>query len=92
MKRLDHQQHGNEEQQEAGGKLSPQERLRKMVAYWMHHNEEHARSYRDWASQARAMGLAEAGLILERLADGAVLPNRDLEKVLHLMRAPSPSH
>ena len=82
-----HHRHEDEPQQETGGQLSPRDRLRKMVAFWMHHHEEHGRSYREWANRARDMGLEKAALILKKLAAEAVLPNQDLEKVLLLLKA-----
>lgn len=87
-----HHPHETLTQEAAGKKLSPQGKLRKMVEYWMHHNEEHARSYRDWANRARELGQPEVGQLLERLAGEAVLPNHDLEQVLQLLKGQPASH
>jgi hypothetical protein len=40
----------------------------------------------------RDMGLDEIGLILERLAGEAVLPNQDVKQVLMLLKAQPASH
>jgi len=82
-----HHPHESERREEAEGKPSMQDKLVKMVEFWMHHNEEHARSYRDWAGRARQMGLDEVGDILEALAGDAMLPNRSLARVLSLLKA-----
>jgi hypothetical protein len=87
-----HDQQGSEQPEKPEGKLSMQDRLLKMVEFWLHHNEEHARSYRDWAAKARETGLEEIGLNLESLAGEAVLSNRKLEHLLRLLKAQPASH
>ena len=82
-----HHPHGSEPQEEPERKPSMQDKLVKMVEFWVHHNEEHAQSYRDWAGRAHKMGLEEVGDILETLAGDAILPNRSLERVLVLLKA-----
>ena len=78
-------------EEKSQGQLAMPDKLLKMVQFWVHHNEEHARSYRDWAGRAREMGLAEIGVILERLAGEALRPNEELEHVLLLLGAqPAP--
>lgn len=47
---------------------SEREKMVKMVSHWIHHNEEHAGSYREWARRARGAGLGEAALLLEEIA------------------------
>lgn len=82
-----HHPHGSEPREEPEGKPSMEDKLVKMVEFWVHHNEEHAQSYRDWAGRAHKMGLKEVGDILETLAGDAMLPNRSLERVLGLLKA-----
>jgi hypothetical protein len=83
---------GSEQQKGPEGKLSIQDKLFKMVEFWLHHNEEHARSYREWAGKAREIGLEEVGFILETLAREAVLSNHHLERLMHLLKARPASH
>jgi len=82
-----HHPHGSESREEPERKPSMQDKLVKMVEFWVHHNEEHAQSYMDWAGRAHKMGLEEVGDILETLAGDAMLPNRSLERVLGLLKA-----
>lgn len=82
-----HHPHGSEPREEPERKPSMQDKLVKMVEFWVHHNEEHAQSYMDWAGRAHKMGLEEVGDILETLAGDAMLPNRSLERVLGLLKA-----
>lgn len=62
--------------------LSEEQKLIKLIEYWIRHNEEHARSYREWADRARNMGHKEGGGLLENVAAGTVLQNETLKKVL----------
>jgi hypothetical protein len=78
--------HASEQQKEGEGKLCTPDQLLKIVEFWLHHNEEPARSYRDWAGRAREMGFDEVGHILEVLADEALLSNRNLERVSSLLK------
>ena len=79
--------HETEQERRAADDLSPRDKLEKMVEYWLHHNEEHVRSYRDWANRARALGEQEAGEILDQLAHEAVLANGALARLLRLLTA-----
>jgi hypothetical protein len=82
-----HHPHGSEPREELEGKPPMQHKLVKMVEFWVHHNEDHAQSYRDWAGRAHQLGLKEVGDILEALAGDAMRPNRSLARVLDLLKA-----
>ena len=46
--------------------MSFEEKTRKIMAHWQKHNSDHAKTYGDWADQARKNGMDEvAGLIRE---------------------------
>lgn len=85
-----HHLSAGEQQEQAEGMLSLPERFVKLVEFWLHHNEEHARSYRDWAGRARTMGFDEVGRILDALAGETLLSNRNLERALYLLRDSRP--
>jgi hypothetical protein len=76
----------SEQPGKVAGTLSMQEKLLKMVGFWRHHNQDHARSYRDWAGKVRAAGFEEVAVILETLAGETVLSNRDPEQLLRVMK------
>ncbi|MCE5333625.1 MAG: hypothetical protein LLG06_03455 [Desulfobacteraceae bacterium] len=65
--------------------LSDEAKLRKMVEHWIGHNEEHARSYREWADRARAAGQEGAGSILEEIAAGTIRQNDGFKRILDLL-------
>lgn len=85
----DHSRSG-EHHEQGEGTVSRPERLLKLFEFWLHHNEEHARSYRDWAGRAREMGLDEVGRILESLADDTLLANQNLERAAALLKDDRP--
>ncbi len=43
------------------------EKLKKLLRHWKEHNDEHARTYRDWAEKASALGRQDLSEALERL-------------------------
>ena len=74
--------HGPDKGEEA---VSGTLKLRKMVEHWISHNEEHARSYRLWASRAREVGHDEPGDILEEIASEIVEQNERFKKIVHII-------
>jgi len=57
-------------------------KLVKMVEHWIRHNEDHERSYRDWAERAREMGQEQVYTILLEVARESQVQNLHLQKVL----------
>ncbi|MGV8073879.1 MAG: hypothetical protein AB2L11_04905 [Syntrophobacteraceae bacterium] len=84
MSHHDHEHHGHHYPQQ--GALSETDKLFKMVRHWINHNEEHARSFRDWAKRAHDMGHEKVYLILEEVATGTELQSQNLEKALKLLK------
>ena len=87
-----HQGHGHREahthqdEPEKSQKTVPEiVKLRKMVEHWISHNEEHARSYRLWASRAREAGCEEPGEILEEIAAEIVGQNERFVKIARII-------
>jgi hypothetical protein len=60
-----------------------------MVQHWVHHNEEHARSYRQWAERARALGQGEVGRILDEVAQENLRLNGEMERILTILQKDS---
>lgn len=42
-------------------------KLKKLLNYWMEHNDEHAEVYRNWAEKASSLGKEELSEILDEL-------------------------
>ena len=77
-----HHEHGPDRGEEA---VSETVKLRKMAEHWISHNEEHARSYRLWASRAREAGYEEPGEILEAVASEIVEQNERFKKIIDII-------
>lgn len=71
------------------GQPTEKDKLLKMVEHWISHNEEHARSYRDWADRARRLGREEAAAILEQIAGETQLQSRNFEKIREILESSS---
>ena len=41
------------------------EKLRKLLPHWMKHNDEHAKTYKDWAEKMSSLGKKELSEVLE---------------------------
>jgi hypothetical protein len=79
-------EHTHEHQPEEGGEaVTGIVKLRKMVEHWISHNEEHARSYRLWASRAREAGCEEPGEILEEIASEIMEQNERFMKIVRII-------
>lgn len=60
-------------------------RLRKMVEHWISHNEDHAGSYRLWATRARDAGHRLPGELLEEIASEVVKQNEKLVTIIEII-------
>jgi ferritin len=71
---------------EAEKPLSDRDKLIRMFEHWLQHNEDHARSYEDWAGRARTMGEQEALQLLQDMAVSAREQNERLAKVVEKLK------
>jgi hypothetical protein len=79
----DHEPHGHEHKHDTP---EPLHKLTKMVEHWIHHNEDHARSFKDWAERARELGKSEVGTLLQGAAQQSLQQNDQLRKALNLLK------
>jgi hypothetical protein len=57
-----------------------------IVHHWIHHNEDHARSYREWGDRARALGEQEVGRILDQIAEESLRLNEQMQGILRILQ------
>ena len=67
------------------GSMSDQEKLRILLAYWIEHNLDHAREFRQWAQRAEAFGSKEAASKLEAAAQEMTAMNDSLRTARDLL-------
>lgn len=63
--------------------VSFEEKAGKLIAHWIHHNNEHARSYERWIAEFRQHGLDEAARLLESVGNLTDQMTQILEQIAH---------
>jgi hypothetical protein len=58
-----------EKKEEDVSKMTDIEKLKKLLEHWSEHNEEHAKTYLEWAEKAAAAGDEELSAVLEEIAE-----------------------
>jgi hypothetical protein len=43
------------------------EKLKKLLPHWMEHNDEHAKTYKDWAERMSSLGKEELSEVLKAI-------------------------
>jgi len=66
--------------------LSFNEKLIKLLEHWIKHNEDHAKTYKDWAVKAKEKNMVGADFLLEDSAEMTMLINKKFEEAAKLIR------
>jgi len=53
----------------AGSELTLPQKMEKLFHHWIHHNEDHAATYRQWAERCREQNLTDLAEALEQVAE-----------------------
>ena len=64
------------------------DKAHKLIDHWVKHNDEHARSYRQWADAFRQQGLESAAALLTSAAELSRQINHTLAAASHLVDSP----
>jgi thioredoxin-like negative regulator of GroEL len=62
--------------------LSEKEKLQKLLEHWIKHNEEHARTYLEWAEKIESKNLEEIAELLKKASEATVNINELFEKAI----------
>ena len=73
-----HHDHSHSPASTEGG-LSETEKILKLLHHWIHHNDDHAANYSDWARKAEGMGFPEAAQRLDAAAEMTLAITREFE-------------
>lgn len=65
--------------------LSFEEKLTKILAHWIHHNGDHAETYRRWARQAEENQLAAIAPLLDESAELTQQISKRFESAIKLL-------
>jgi hypothetical protein len=66
--------------------LSFNEKLIKLLEHWIRHNQEHAKTYGDWAEKAAADSKREVSILLKEAVSLSMDLKRKFEQALTKMR------
>ena len=77
---MSHHHHGHE----IKSALSFDEKMIKLLEHWIRHNEDHVRTYRDWAQKAKEKNMKEVAQLLEDVAEMTLLINKKFESAMKL--------
>ena len=82
----DHHHDHSHDHDSAPSELTETEKVLKRLHHWVHHNDDHAASYRDWAARIAAMGHGGAAEHLRKAADMTDAISREFEAAADLVR------
>lgn len=68
------------------GEFSETQKVLKRLHHWIHHNDDHAASYIDWAGRIESMGYPEAAQRLRTAAEMTHAISREFEAAATLVR------
>jgi hypothetical protein len=61
------------------------EKLKKLLHYWMEHNDRDAQNYKDWAEKVSSFGNKELTKVLNGLSDETKKLNRLFEEAIKII-------
>jgi hypothetical protein len=70
------------------GNMDELKKIKRLLNYWIEHNNEHAEIYRDWAKKAMILGNEEVSKIFELLYYETERLNRLVEKAIEKLDKP----
>jgi hypothetical protein len=85
MSQYDHDDHHHPDHGHPA-ELSLDDKLIKLLEHWIRHNQEHAKTYGDWAEKAAADSKEEVSILLNEAVRLSIDLNRKFEKALAKMR------
>jgi hypothetical protein len=65
----DHEHHHHDHPNDVQSSMSFDEKLAKLFEHWIKHNEDHAKTYKEWAKKAAAEDRATVASLLDEAAD-----------------------
>ncbi len=75
--------HSHDHSEDQG--MSFEEKMKKLLHHWTHHNQDHAKTYTDWAEKASAKGLDEVAELLKEAAGMNIKMNDIFNKAAELI-------
>jgi hypothetical protein len=64
----DHDHHHHHHHNAAESELTVLEKAVKMIEHWIKHNQDHSKTYREWADKLKKENSADAATLIEEIA------------------------
>jgi len=64
------------------GTHSMSERIEKIIAHWIKHNDDHIQNYQDWSQKARSENMSDVSDILDEVAEMSQTINVKLKEAI----------
>ncbi|MGB5985014.1 MAG: hypothetical protein WBG37_06885 [Desulfobacterales bacterium] len=77
--------HHHHHSHDTDSELSFPQKLQKLLDHWIHHNEDHAHTYRQWAERCREQDLEALAQALEQVAQTNLKINEEMEAARKLI-------
>ena len=83
----DHDHHHNHDHHHGGTEMTFEEKIIKLLEHWIRHNEDHAKTYKDWADRAETHQLTEAASLIKEAAEMNLAVNEKFKQAKTLIKA-----
>jgi len=70
----------------SGGTMDDISKLHHLLQHWAEHNEEHTRTYLQWAGKAESLGRKELADLLKKIADDTMSMDSLFKKAMEVCR------
>jgi hypothetical protein len=80
-----HHHHHHEHELEKGQDLKKKFAMR--ISHWKHHNEDHLKSYQEWAAKAEEMGYGKASELLKEICRKTEEQNALFQEILEIIES-----
>ena len=82
----DHDHHHHHEHNHGKSEMPFAEKIIKLLEHWIRHNEDHAKTYQDWADQAKEIHLEKVAVIIKEAAEMNLVVNEKFEQAKALIQ------
>jgi hypothetical protein len=78
--------HHHHDHHSSSSDMTFNERMTTLLNHWIKHNEEHARTYLDWAAKAKSQNLDEIAPLLAEAADMTHAISHKFEAAINIIQ------
>jgi len=83
---MSHHDHDHHDHTHGNLEMTFEEKIEKLLDHWIKHNDDHAKTYRGWADQAKLNHLDEVAAIIDEAAEMNLTINKKFETAKALIQ------